>query len=238
MTFSVFEDDDTLGLPEPIEDLVPVDLPYDPPPYVPPVVVSPTPTPTVTPTVIVPPELYDPPEPYMPPYVPPTPTVNPTPTPANTPPPAWAVGTFYGSAPGAASVILNILPSGAVSVNIGGSVSNGELRGTTLYMGSQTATVSQLANGIRTASGTQRIDYSSTPVGSGTTPVYTTPITVPPVVTVPIGTVPPVTTTPPVVPPTTPPVETEGTVNIAGMEIDNTTLLIGGGIVAAVFLLN
>lgn len=234
MRFSVFED--TLGTLAPIEEM-PVEYPSEPPApvpvQVPPVVTTPT---TVNPSVNLPEpvEPIQPIEKVTPPYVPPETT-------APIAPAAWAIGMFYGSAPGAPSIVLSILPSGAVSVNIGGSITNGQLQGTTLQVGSQTATVSQLANGIRTVSGSQTIDYSSTPPSVGI-PIYTTPVIVPPVVTIPIGTSTPPVPTPPVVPPSTPPdgvppVEKEGSVNLGGVEIDNTTLLIGGGLIAAIFLL-
>ncbi|MBK7708227.1 MAG: hypothetical protein IPN69_16770 [Acidobacteria bacterium] len=76
--------------------------------------------------------------------------------------PSWAVGTFFGRNPQNGDRIqITIIDNGSVTAEIGGAASYGTLNGTLLDMGTATARVSRLNNGIRTtntATG-ETIDY-------------------------------------------------------------------------------
>lgn len=203
MNLSIFENDQTLGLASPFDDIYGGGGWDDP----------------IYPIYPLDPPIYDPP----PVIIPPTPT-------QAVPPASWAVGTFYGSARGL-NIILTISPGGSATANVNGSLSNGTLSGTSLHMGNAVGTVSQLSNGIRTVSGGETIDYSTTPPA----PVYVPPVYTPPTVTPPV----PLATLPVKTPPVKQPATTTpaSTISVAGVEIDSTTLLIAGGLVAAYFLL-
>jgi hypothetical protein len=89
------------------------------------------------------------------------PTVQLPSAPVAVPPPSWAVGTFYGTAPSGAQIILSISSSGSVSVNNGGTMFSGRLSGTTLTINADSAVVTQLSNGIRTTTPNgESIDYA------------------------------------------------------------------------------
>ncbi|QYO62474.1 hypothetical protein [Leptolyngbya sp. 7M] len=77
-------------------------------------------------------------------------------------PPSWARGTFYGIAQDGTPITLTIASNGAVTANIGGSMSYGSfIRGNQLAIGGNVSNVTRLSNGIRTTlvGGGVVIDY-------------------------------------------------------------------------------
>lgn len=84
-------------------------------------------------------------------------------------PPSWARGTFYGTAPNGSQIQLTISDDGAVSANVGGSMSYGGYNNGYLYINGNSSRLERDGNGFQTVSNTngERIYYSRNIWGGG-----------------------------------------------------------------------
>lgn len=87
-------------------------------------------------------------------------------TPSAQRPPSWARGTFYGTSPRGERITLAISQNGQLTANINGNNVRGVwTRNNSIFINGETARVTRVGNGIRTASSRETITYSKTNSG-------------------------------------------------------------------------